>query len=156
MATINFYNNQLFEICNMKKASSKTKGLSGPGLELQAEAKRYLSNAVEILKTKGKVENNYYTDKKYVKMASHTAYTGVLYALDNTLKMPKKIRNHEQEYVKALAMQNRKMATNFNRVYDILHLSGGYDGNGDLKTLRSGFEAANELIDWCASRVGKK
>lgn len=86
-------------------------------------------------------------------MASHTAYTGVLFALDQTLRMPKKSRNHEQDYVKALAGENKKMVKHFNIVYHEFHLSGGYDGNGNRIALKSGFEAANELIEWCASRV---
>ena len=41
------------------------------------EAKRYLANAREILKTKGGNEvPGYYSDAKYVKMACHTAWCG--------------------------------------------------------------------------------
>ena len=44
------------------------------------EAKRYLDNAREILSEKAKKEEGYYQDIKYVKMAGHTAYAGVLKA----------------------------------------------------------------------------
>ena len=121
--------------------------------DVRHEALRYLENAADILKTKGNQEFNFYMDKKYVKMASHTAYTGVLFALDHALKLPKKSRNTEQEYVKALSAQNRKMMIHFDRVYHIFHLSGGYDGNGDKRTLEAGFDAANELIAWCANKI---
>ena len=39
---------------------------------------RHLSNAKEILVEKAILENGKYHDKKYVKMARHTAYCGVL------------------------------------------------------------------------------
>lgn len=46
------------------------------------EANQYLSNAKEILSEKAGRVNGAYTDKKYVRMAGHTAYMGVLHALD--------------------------------------------------------------------------
>jgi hypothetical protein len=49
------------------------------------EAKRYISNAKEILKEKAIKEDGFYKDRKYVKMAGHTAYAGVLVALDSIL-----------------------------------------------------------------------
>ena len=49
------------------------------------EAKRYLANAREILNDKGQKEDGLYQDIKYVKMAGHTAYAGVLVALDELL-----------------------------------------------------------------------
>jgi len=45
-------------------------------------AKRYLDNAKEILREKALKDDGYYQDFKYVKMAGHTAYTGILLALD--------------------------------------------------------------------------
>jgi hypothetical protein len=47
-----------------------------------SEAKHYVENARTILKEKGLKEDRYYQDPKYVKMAGHTAYTGILVALD--------------------------------------------------------------------------
>ncbi len=49
------------------------------------EAKRCLANAREILSEKGQKEDGLYQGIKYVKMAGHTAYTGVLVALDASL-----------------------------------------------------------------------
>ncbi len=51
--------------------------------EAVTEAKRYLNNAKEILREKGAKVEGHYRDSKYVKMAGHTAYTGVLFALDH-------------------------------------------------------------------------
>lgn len=50
------------------------------------EAKRYMNNAREILREKALKEDGYYQDSKYVKMAGHTAYTGILIALDGFLE----------------------------------------------------------------------
>lgn len=46
------------------------------------EARRYLDNAKELLRDKAKKDGKYYQDKKYVKLAGHAAYSGVLIALD--------------------------------------------------------------------------
>ncbi len=46
------------------------------------EAKRYISNAKEILREKANKQDGYYTDSKYIKIAGDTAYKGVLVALD--------------------------------------------------------------------------
>lgn len=45
---------------------------------------RYIENAKEIL-SKSPIEDNYYTDIKYVKTAFGTAYLGVLKAIDDYL-----------------------------------------------------------------------
>jgi hypothetical protein len=51
-----------------------------------SEATRYMDNAKECLK-KAKKEDDYYHDKKYVKMACGAAYSGVLIALDGFLRL---------------------------------------------------------------------
>jgi len=50
------------------------------------EAERYLQNAREILSEKAGKDGDYYSDRKYVKMAGHTAWCGVLLASDNINK----------------------------------------------------------------------
>jgi hypothetical protein len=49
------------------------------------EARRYLNNAKEILREKARKEGDHYQDKKYVRLAGHAAYSGVLIALDGLL-----------------------------------------------------------------------
>ena len=44
------------------------------------EAERYLQNARQILSEKAGKDGDYYIDKKYVKMAGHAAWCGVLIA----------------------------------------------------------------------------
>ena len=51
------------------------------------EAVRYMENASEILRTKGKKKNRYYEDEKYVRMACATAYNAVLLAAETFLEM---------------------------------------------------------------------
>ena len=49
------------------------------------EAERYLQNARTLLSEKAGKEGNYYSDRKYVRMAGHTAWCGILIALEAVL-----------------------------------------------------------------------
>ena len=51
-----------------------------------SEAMRYMDNARGYLKN-AKKENDFYLDKKYVKTACGTAYSGLLVALDGFLQL---------------------------------------------------------------------
>jgi len=51
-----------------------------------SEAMRYMANAKDYLKN-AKKENDFFLDKKYVKTACGTAYSGVLVALDGFLQL---------------------------------------------------------------------
>ncbi|MFD2574666.1 DUF5618 family protein, partial [Spirosoma soli] len=92
------------------------------------EAKRYLDNAREILREKARKEDGYYQDSKYVKMAGHTAYAGVLVALDGLLGKKNKGRKDVEWYKQQLAKLDKKLLNSFVGVYDTLHLSMSYDG----------------------------
>ena len=59
-----------------------------------AEAKRYIDNAKDILREKAIKEDGYYQDKKYIRMAGNTAYSGVLEALDAVIM--EKIRGRKR------------------------------------------------------------
>ncbi|MBI4947075.1 MAG: DUF5618 family protein [Bacteroidetes bacterium] len=115
------------------------------------EAKRYLSNARDILKSKaGNGTPGFYSDKKYVKMACHTAWCGVLEALDGIAPpLPKRKRKSVEYYHDFLAKRNRKILHYFVAAYQHLHLWGGYDGNLYKKTTKAGFELAENVINWC-------
>jgi len=45
------------------------------------EAERYLQNARQMLSEKAGKEGEYYSDRKYVKLAGHAAWCGILVAL---------------------------------------------------------------------------
>jgi hypothetical protein len=120
--------------------------------EEYAEANRYMDNAKEVLRKAGKDGNNY-TDKKYVKMASGTAYNGVLIALDAWFVL-KGIptpsgdkRKSIKFYMSSIAQMDRKLAATMDDVYNILHLSGYYDGITNVKVIAEGFELAHNIIE---------
>jgi Domain of unknown function (DUF5618) len=124
------------------------------------EAYRYLSNAKQLLEEKAIRENGIYRDKKYVKMAGHTAYCGVLYALDEMIN-PDEIITHQKKskrksvgfYQEFLSKYDRKMLTEFNNLYETLHLSLGYDGNTNVRIVKSGMQMAKEFIEKIATRL---
>ena len=116
------------------------------------EAIRYMDNAGECLK-KAKKEDNFYNDKKYVKMACGTAYNCMLVALDCFLLLkgidkPKgKSRKSIEYYQSNIAKIDRKMLNYLNGAYEILHLWGYYDGIGSVNVVKEGFEYANTIIE---------
>ncbi|MDA8338756.1 MAG: DUF5618 family protein, partial [Nitrospiraceae bacterium] len=68
---------------------------------MKKEPVRYLDNAKELLK-KSPIEDNRYTDDKYVKSACGVAYLGVLKAIEESLinkgltrkELPKKVEEY--------------------------------------------------------------
>lgn len=119
------------------------------------EAYRYIENAKRILSENGRKENNKYTDQKYVKMAGHTAYTGVLYALDAlfNIKKTKDSRPSQKDYRMAIGRIDQSRQDDFDTVYKALHLSMGYDGNPLYGNAKGGFECAESLIDWVDKKM---
>lgn len=115
------------------------------------EAKRYLANARDILKNKGgNGVPGYYNDVKYVKMACHTAWCGVLVALEEKVPSQQEDKRKTVDiYKKYLSTRNRKILNDFVAAYQHLHLWGGYDGVLYKKTVMDGFELAEGIIDWC-------
>ncbi|QRR00389.1 DUF5618 family protein [Dyadobacter sandarakinus] len=117
------------------------------------EAKRYLANARTILSEQAGKEDDYYQDPKYVKLAGHAAYTGVLVALDFLFGEKKKGRKDVSWYREQLSGMDKKVLTNFGIAYDILHLSMSYDGNRDVDVAKSGLKRAEEIINWVEQRT---
>jgi len=112
------------------------------------EARRYISNAKDILKEKAKKEDGYYQDKKYIRMAGNTAYNGVLEALDALIIEKLKGRKSVSWYKEKLSKLDKKVLNAFISAYDILHLSMGYDGIPSAKIANTGLEYAEQIIDW--------
>jgi Domain of unknown function (DUF5618) len=119
------------------------------------EVARYITNAQDILKSKGNKKEGFYQDVKYVKMACGTAYSAVLMALETFFEMKgvpieKKRKNRRpnvQDFEKKLAVLNRKMLNEFNVTYNVLHLDGYYDGITKYDVIRSGFDSAIQIIN---------
>ncbi len=117
------------------------------------EAKRYMDNAREILREKALKEDGYYQDSKYVKMAGHTAYTGILVALDGFLGRKGKGRKDVDWYKEHLSKLDKKILNAFLTAYQVLHLDMAYDGAKSAKLAATGFEEADKIISWLESRT---
>ncbi len=118
------------------------------------EAVRYISNASEILRTKGQKKDRYYQDDKYVRMACATAYNGVLLASDTYLEMKGKsilkkkgARVNVDDYRKRFALLNRKVLDSFNTAYGLLHIEGYYEGVTSYVAIQEGIHAAIDIIN---------
>ncbi|WP_342084175.1 DUF5618 family protein [Dyadobacter sp. OTU695] len=116
------------------------------------EARRYLNNAKEMLSEKARKDGKFYQDKKYVKLAGHAAYSGVLIALDELLGNKGKGRKSIDWYKAELAKVDKKALTSLNAVYDTLHLAMSYDGNSLVDISKAGLELADSLINWVENR----
>jgi len=120
------------------------------------EARRYLANAKNILKN-SKVENGFYRDVKYVRMACGVAYSGVLMTIDGyLLKKGKEIRRRGRksvdDYRREFSKIDKKMLGYFNAAYNILHLSGYYDGTNRVSVISDGLKVAQEIINMVVSK----
>jgi len=117
-----------------------------------SEATRYMDNAKEYLKN-AKKEGNFFHDKKYVKTACGTAYSGLLVALDCYLmlkgisKPTKKQRKSIEYYQNSITKIDKKMLNYLTNAYEILHLWGYYDGIGDARVVNAGFDNAYKIIE---------
>ncbi|GAB3223733.1 DUF5618 family protein [Spirosoma arcticum] len=117
------------------------------------EAKRYLANAREILRDKAHKEDGIYQDTKYVKLAGHAAYSGVLVALDGLLGKKGKGRKDVDWYKQQLANLDKRLLNSFVGVYDTLHLSMSYDGNPLASVATAGLQEAETIINWVEQRT---
>jgi hypothetical protein len=116
-----------------------------------AEARRYLSNARDILSEKAGKDGSYYTDRKYVRMAGNTAWNGVLVALDEVIPAPKKGRKSVEHYQRGIS--DGKLLRQFNTAYEILHLFVGYDGTLDYSIVQRGLTLAEEIVQYVETRT---
>ena len=114
------------------------------------EAERYLQNARQLLSEKAGKDGEYYTDRKYVKLAGHSAWCGVLVALDAALKikegMKKGQRPDIKDYQEAVEKIDKKMPRVLMGSYDVLHKSLGYDGNLSYTVAQFGLKEAKNII----------
>ena len=124
------------------------------------EAERYLQNARQILSEKAEKDGDYYSDKKYVRMAGNTAWNGVLVALDAAFDFPKVSRRRKRfdikDYQMAMAKKDPRMTRPFHSGYETLHLYLGYDGNQNYKIVQAGLEQAQDMISWAAKHYVEK
>ena len=117
------------------------------------EAKRSLDNAKEILREKALKDDGYYQDSKYVKMAGHTAYTGILLALDVYLGKKGKGRKDVDWYKEHLSKLDKKVLNAFLTAYQVLHLDMAYDGAKSAELAATGLKEAEKIITWLETRT---
>ena len=113
------------------------------------EALRYMENAKETLQKAGK-DGKLYQDEKYVKTACGTAYSGVLKALDGYFYVRglerRKGRKSIEYYRANTSKLDKKLLSYLNSAYEVLHLSGYYDGILSVPVITSGFDVAYDII----------
>jgi len=123
------------------------------------EAERYLSNARQILSEKAEKDGNYYTDRKYVKMAGNTAWNGVLVALDAVLEVKEKMKKSQRpdfkDYQVAIVKKDNKMNFPLLAAYESLHKTLGYDGNPSYKIVQTSLAQAELIINWASKKYNQ-
>ena len=119
------------------------------------EALRYLEKAKEILKT-APIEDNTYTDVKYVQEACATAYLAILKAIDEFLtkkgvtekELPQSVDGYRDMLKKYAIIRNGKLLKEFEKLYKALHLAGYYRGLlEDVTMVKDALRAAKSFID---------
>jgi hypothetical protein len=118
------------------------------------EALRCLKNARNILKS-APIENDTYTDVKYVQEACGTAYLAVLKAIDEYLvergvevkELPQSVEGHRDMMKKFMATHNGKLTREFEKLYKILHIAGYYRGLlEDVTIVKDALKSAETFI----------
>jgi uncharacterized protein (UPF0332 family) len=119
------------------------------------EAIRYLNNAKEILKS-APIEDDTYTDVKYVQEACGTAYLAVLKAIDAYLisrgidakELPQSVEGYREMIKKYLSVHNGKLTRDFEKLYKLLHIAGYYRGLlEDTAVVKDALKAAKAFIE---------
>lgn len=78
-------------------------------MEAIIEARRHIDNANGFLRNNAHKEDGLYRDRKYVKIAGHTAYTGILLALNEILILErKKTRKSVEWYQQELSRLDKR------------------------------------------------
>ncbi len=122
---------------------------------MKKEPIRYLDNAKELLK-KSPIEDNRYTDDKYVKSACGVAYLGVLKAIEESLinkgltrkELPKKVEEYRKALQKYVSIHNGKLLKEFDDLYDELHIAGYYRGMlHRVDVVKAVLKGAKEFIE---------
>nr|WP_295929658.1 DUF5618 family protein [uncultured Dyadobacter sp.] len=126
-------------------------------MEAISEARRHIDNAKDFLSNNAKKQDGLYQDKKYVKIAGHTAYTGILLVLNELLgeknrKTPKSAEWYQYE----LSRVDKTLLSNFTTAYQVLHIDMGYQGTKSAKIAALGLDSAEKIIDWVETRLEKK
>ena len=127
-----------------------------------SESLRYLENAKELL-SKSPIEDDTYTDIKYVQEACGTAYLAVLKALDeyllgkgvNPKDLPQSVEGYRDAMKKHLMPYNGKLTREFEKLYKALHIAGYYRGLlEDVNMVKDALKAADAFIKKISHQIG--
>lgn len=127
-----------------------------------SEPQRYLKNAKELL-SKSPIEEDTYTDIKYVQEACATAYLAVLKALDeyllgkgvNPKDLPQSVEGYREAMKKYLTPYNGKLTREFEKLYKILHIAGYYRGLlDDVNMIKDALKIANSFVSKISHQSG--
>lgn len=119
------------------------------------EAIRYFNNAKELL-GKSPIEDDTYTDIKYVQEACGTAYLAVLKAIDVYLlsrgvsekELPQSVDDYREMLKKHLSIHNGRLTREFEKLYKELHIAGYYRGlHEDTNIIKQIFKVAKSFIE---------
>ena len=119
------------------------------------ESLRYLQNARGILKRASR-EDNTYTDVKLVRESCATAYLSVLLAINEYLlhqgltkkELPKNVDAYRRALHKYVAIHNGKLFREFDKLYDLLHIVGYYQGLlYDVTIVKDTFHLTQSFIE---------
>ena len=121
-----------------------------------SDAIRYFKNAKEVLR-QSPIEDDIYTDVKYVQEACSTAYLAILKALDAYFvrhgmpenELPQSVEGYRALLNKHLSTHNGKLNRKFETLlYKELHIAGYYRGLLTRTTLvKDAFKSAKEFIE---------
>lgn len=117
-----------------------------------SEAERYYDNAKTMLSEKAGKNGDYYSDAKYVKTACGIAYNGVLIILDAYIKIKGQVTNYRDRksieyYRDNITDRDNQLLKYVNSAYNVLHLSGYYDGELKYKIIQGGMEVFQDIIN---------
>jgi hypothetical protein len=118
-----------------------------------AEAIRYMDSAKDVLQKARKEDDGLYRNRKYVRIASGTAYNGMLVALDawlnvNGVATPKRHSWKSVFFYKGtLPLQDDVISDCFDKIYGVLHWAGYREGVRDAELIEAGFKYAYTIID---------
>ena len=144
----------------MKKKTHLPKQKSNTGMKKRepiSEARRYVDNAREILKERGKLDDEgfQYEDEKYVRAAGNYLWLGVLMALDGVfhVREDRRTRVNIEAYQEAVSKRDLKLLSWLTDGYNIIHLYMTYDGVASKDLCDLGFEYANRIINRCETMM---
>ena len=117
------------------------------------EAKRHIKDAKDILREKALKEGGFYQDSEYVKLAGQTAYTGILFALDDFLGKKGKGLKKVDWYKQHLAKWDKKIFNSFSTAYQVLFLDMADNGAKSAELAATGLEEAERIIGWLENQT---